>query len=160
MIKFLRRLPAPASPAPPPAPQPPHPQAAAHVSIAPTGSTADLGPEHHRRRGSTESRAGVGERPAHPSDEPLHQLQCAEEGQHTVLPPRGLVLQLPPRGPGQPLLPRLLADHAVPELERGAKVTYMPLYLARNYHYAIETLPSFVTRSFFPSSAEGFNLWP
>ncbi|ONK61589.1 uncharacterized protein A4U43_C08F31540 [Asparagus officinalis] len=66
-----------------------------------------------RRRGV---RSRQREQPAHFSDEEVYQLQCAEEGQHTVLAPRGLLLQLPPWGPGQPLLSWLLEDHALPEL--------------------------------------------
>jgi hypothetical protein len=46
----------------------------------------------------------------------VHQLRRAAAGQRALLPPRRQLLQLPPRGPGQPVPPRLLPHHPLPRL--------------------------------------------
>jgi hypothetical protein len=46
----------------------------------------------------------------------VHQLRRAAEGQRALLRARRLLLQLPTRRAGQPLLPRLLRHHTLPRL--------------------------------------------
>jgi hypothetical protein len=49
----------------------------------------------------------------------VHRLRRAAEGQRAVLQPRGVLLQLPARRRGQPVLARVQRHHPVQELMRG-----------------------------------------
>ena len=60
---------------------------------------------------------GLGDQPAHLSHQQVHQLRCAAEEHCSMLSPRRLLLQLPTRGSGQPLQPRLQRHYEVQKLK-------------------------------------------
>lgn len=61
-------------------------------------------------------RHGYWVEPPHPRHQPVHQLPGSEAQQRPLLPPRRLLLQLPPRSSGQPLQPRMQRHHSMPQL--------------------------------------------
>nr|CAD1830000.1 unnamed protein product [Ananas comosus var. bracteatus] len=61
----------------------------------------------------------------------LHQLRGAAARQRALLPARRLLLQLPARRPGTPLLPRLLHHHPLPLLLTSPDHLHLPLSAVR-----------------------------
>lgn len=64
---------------------------------------------------------GLGDQPAHPGGEALHQLRRAAAERGPLLPARGVVLQLPPRRGGESVLPGVQQDHALQGLKRSTE---------------------------------------